>query len=432
MRLVSQPGDGPLHGALRPPSDKSISHRALMFAAFAEGISTLKGVLRAADTDATRAACAALGARFKDGPEGLVTVTGMAGRCHPPDAPLDLGNSGTGLRLLAGLLAGQPFDSELTGDESLRRRPMARIVLPLTEMGARIETATDGRPPLCIHGGSLHGIDYRSPVASAQVKSCVLLAGLSAHGVTRVSEPLPSRDHTERLLPVFGVETEGAARVSGPARLVAADLEVPADPSSAAFLLGAAALRPGSSVRLADVGVNPTRDGVLRALRAMGARIELVEARHFGGEPVADLVIEATEGLRGMSIGREDVPAVIDELPLLMALAAAADGETTIRGAAELRVKESDRLQVMCRGLRALGVVVDEFEDGARIVGGPVRGGHVNAHGDHRCAMAFAVLGQVAESPVTIEGAEWIQTSYPGFVDDMRTIGATLGEVVNS
>lgn len=428
MILHTEPAAAPLRGDVTPPGDKSISHRALIFACLATGESRVCGLLDSADIRATAAACRQLGMTSRqDGGELVLRGVGDAG-LHEPAGPLDMGNSGTAMRLLAGVLAAQDFDTELIGDASLSRRPMGRIVRPLEKMGARIETAEHATPPLRIRGNPrLRGIDYDSPVASAQVKSCLLLAGLYATGHTSVREPLKSRDHTERMLPAFGVSLHGSCGVRGGSRLRGATLQVPADISSAAFLLVAAVMVPGSDVLLRDVGLNDTRDGILHVLRAMGADIEVHNRRRFGGEEVADLRLRCAGRLRGVDIRPEQVPALIDELPVILALAAVADGTTRIRGAAELRVKESDRLAVMGRGLAALGVRLREYADGMDVEGGAIAGGRVDGAGDHRCAMSFAVLGLVAGDAISIDGAANIDTSYPGFIEDLGAIGGRVG-----
>jgi 3-phosphoshikimate 1-carboxyvinyltransferase len=415
-----------LRGELAPPGDKSITHRALIFASLADGVSRLQGLLDAADTRATRNALEQLGARFEDTAAG-VRVAGLGGRPGEPEAELDMGNSGTAMRLLAGVLAGQGFDSTLVGDASLSRRPMRRIIRPLQQMGAVIECTPEGTAPLRIRGRALSGIRYRSPVASAQVKSCVLLAGLYAAGESCVREPRLSRDHTERMLPVFGVTLPRPCCVMGGSRLRAADLRVPADPSSAAFMAVAALLIEGSEVVLRDVGLNRTRTGFFRALEAMGADIEIAPQADFGGEPVGTVRVRHSPGLQGLDLPEEWIPSMIDEIPALMAVAARAEGVTRVRGAAELRVKESDRLAVMSCGLRAMGVEVRELPDGFDIAG-PARLGHavVDGKDDHRCAMSFAVLGLAAEGGATVRGADFIDTSYPGFAADLRALGAEL------
>jgi 3-phosphoshikimate 1-carboxyvinyltransferase len=338
-----------------------------------------------------------------------------------------MGNSGTAMRLLSGVLAAQPFDSVLTGDASLSKRPMNRIVRPLEQMGARIDTEQGGTPPLRIHGNpDLAGIDYKSPVASAQVKSCVLLAGLYATGRTSVSEPLRSRDHTEQMLPAFGVTMPGECAVDGGSKLTGTNLRVPADISSAAFFLVAAALVPGSDILLKNVGLNRTRDGIIHVLDAMGADLEIRDRRESGGEAVGDLRIRYNGRLKATDIPVELIPSLIDELPVILALAATCEGTTRVRGAEELRVKESDRLAVMARGLRALGVELREYPDGMDVCGGAISGGQADGAGDHRCAMSFCVLGQVAEGPVTVTGCENINTSYPLFVEHLRQIGGKI------
>lgn len=432
--LLAESAPGPLQGELRPPGDKSISHRALILATLAEGQSRIDGLLRAADVDATADACRRLGAHIEGGNgETRVQGVGRAGMAAP-DGPLDLGNSGTAMRLLAGVLAAQGFDSVLTGDESLRRRPMDRIAQPLRKMGAVIRTAPGARAPLEIEGGHpLHGIVHRSPVASAQVKSCVLLAGLHAAGETRVIEPAPSRDHTERMLLAFGADMPGEIAVRGGGRLRATDLAVPADISSAAFLLAASVTVPRSRVLLRDVGLNPTRAGFIEALQAMNCDVVISRRRNFGAEPVADVEVRWRNGVRAIDLGTQSIPAIIDELPALMVVAALADGVTRIRGAAELRVKESDRIAVMAEALTRLGFAVSERPDGVDIEGDPLaleRGGGaevaVDAAGDHRCAMSFAVLAQALGNVVRISGAAGIATSYPDFTGDLSALGGAV------
>jgi 3-phosphoshikimate 1-carboxyvinyltransferase len=390
MILRTEPAAAPLRGELTPPGDKSISHRALIFATLAQGQSRIGGLLDSEDVRATANACRQLGmtSRAENG-EWLIDGVGERG-LQAPEGPLDMGNSGTAMRLLAGVLAAQDFDSVLVGDASLSRRPMQRIVAPLGLMGARIETAPGGRPPLQITGSpDMQGIDYDSPIASAQVKSCLLLAGLYARGRTTVREPLRSRNHTELMLPAFGVPLVGDCGVVGGSRMAGAALRVPADISSAAFLLVAAALVPGSDLLLRDVGLNETRDGIVQVLGAMGADLEVRDRRRFGGEAVGDIRIRYAGRLRGVDIPPELVPSLIDELPVILALAAAGVGTTRLRGAAELRVKESDRLAVMARGLERLGVELREYADGMDVEGGPIDGGAVDGAGDHRCAMSF-------------------------------------------
>lgn len=427
MILKAAPATAPLSGAFAPPGDKSISHRALIFGSLASGETRIEGLLESEDVQATAEACRQLGARISKR-DGIVVIEGVGSRgLRAPAAELDMGNSGTAMRLLAGVLAAQSFDSVLIGDESLSRRPMNRIVKPLRLMGAAIETGEGGVPPLRIAGSpGLAGIEYDSPVASAQVKSCVLLAGLYASGRTAVREPLKSRDHTEQMLPAFGVELAGGCAVNGGAQLTGTELQVPADISSAAFFLVAAALVPGSDLRLHNVGLNETRDGIIRVMQAMGADLSVENPRVSGGERVGDLRIRYAGRLRGVDVPEEIVPSLIDELPVIFALAAACEGTTRLRGAAELRVKESDRLAVMARGLETLGVNLTEYPDGMDVTGGPVGAGMVDGAGDHRCAMSFCVLGQLAPGPVTVTGCHNIDTSYPGFVDDLKRIGGTI------
>lgn len=427
MILTVEPAGLGLRGEITPPGDKSISHRALIFSCLAKGRSEISGLLESEDTLATLKACEQLGA-VVERQAGRIFITGTGGRLKAPAGGLlDMGNSGTAMRLLAGVLSGQGFDCTLSGDASLNSRPMRRIVVPLTQMGASISASETGTAPLVIRAcGGLHGIDYVSPVSSAQIKSCVLLAGLFASGTTHVDEPHLSRDHTERMLPIFGVELPSPRTVVGGSRLTAARFAVPADISSAVFMLAAAAMVPGSDVVVRQVGLNPTRTGFLRCLEAMGASLEVSNRSADNTEPVADLRLRYNGPLRAIDVPESLVPDMIDELPMLMALAVTATGVTRIRGAAELRVKESDRIAVMAKGLRRLGVELQEYPDGIDIVGGQVGGGRVDSAGDHRCAMSFAVLTQVASAPVYIEKAQYIATSYPGFTSDMRRLGAAM------
>ena len=427
MILTVEPASSGLRDQITPPGDKSISHRALIFSSLAAGRSELSGLLESEDTLATMRACEQLGAVVERSP-GRVFITGTGGSFKPPpNGLLDMGNSGTAMRLLAGVLSGQDFDTTLSGDESLNSRPMRRIIVPLTQMGADITASQDGTPPLVIRAShGLHGIDYASPVASAQIKSCVLLAGLFASGTTRVEEPRLSRDHTERMLPIFGVKLPSPCSVDGGSRLKASRFAVPADISSAVFALAAAAMTPGSEVTVSQVGLNPTRTGFLRCLEAMGADVSITNQSAQSTEPVGDIRLLFNDSLKAIDVPESLVPDMIDELPLLMALAVTASGVTRIRGAAELRVKESDRIAVMAAGLRKLGVELQEYPDGIDVKGGKVSGGRVQSAGDHRCAMSFAVLGLIASGRVLIEDAEYIATSYPGFTGDMRRLGADL------
>ena len=424
-----EPG-GVLKGRIRVPGDKSISHRSIMLASIAEGVTRISGFLEGEDAIATMNAFRALGVRVEGPERGNVTVHGVGLHGLKQAATtLDCGNAGTAMRLLAGLLAGQRFDSELTGDESLRRRPMRRVADPLNSMGARIETAEGGRPPLRVHGGrKLTGIDYAMPVASAQVKSALLLAGLYADGRTCVTEPAPTRDHTERMLEAFGcaVERTGSTVcVGGSPKLRATAIEVPADISSAAFFLVGAAMVPGSDLTLEHVGINPTRTGVIEILRLMGADLEMQNERLAGGEPVADIRVRGTK-LRGVEIPPKLVPLAIDEFPALFVAAANATGTTVVTGAEELRVKESDRIQVMADGLQALGARAEPTRDGMRVTGGPYGGGEVVSHDDHRVAMAFAIAGLQASGTVTIKDCANVATSFPGFVGLAASAGLRL------
>jgi 3-phosphoshikimate 1-carboxyvinyltransferase len=419
--LVVQPSHG-LRGELDLPGDKSISHRSVMFAAIAEGDTHIAGFLTGEDTTNTAKAVRMLGI----GVEGIGTTSlvvhgkGLHGLSEP-DGVLDLGNSGTGMRLLAGLLAGQDFFSVLSGDEYLRKRPMARIVEPLRQMGARIDGRSGGRlAPLAIRGGrDIKAVDYTSPIASAQVKSALLLAGLYADGATSVSEPFKSRDHTERLFRFFGVpvkEEGNRVTVPGRQRLRApGPLAIPSDISSAAFFMVAASIVPGSDLTIRNVGVNPTRTGVIDVLTGMGADISLENRREQAGEPVANIRVRYGK-LRAMEISGDIIPRAIDEIPVLCVAASYAEGKTVIRDAAELRVKESDRIATTAAELRKMGVVVTELPDGMEITGREsLQGALCESHGDHRVAMSMAVAGLAARGDTSVRDAGWIETSFPGF-----------------
>lgn len=425
------PPGGRLTGRLRVPGDKSISHRAVMLGALATGTTRVSGLLEGEDVLRTLDAFRAMGVLAKGPESGRLTIQGVGLHgLRPPAQPLDMGNSGTAMRLMTGILAGQTFDSVLTGDESLSRRPMKRVSEPLNAMGAAVETQKDGWPPLRIRGGrTLRGTHYVMPVASAQVKSALLLAGLYAEGETCVTEPQPTRDHTERMLRGFGYEVtiRGATRcVHGGGKLTACDVEVPADISSAAFFLVGASIAPGSELVLEHVGINPTRTGMLDILRLMGADIALLNAREVNGEPVADLRVRHAP-LRGIEIPRERVPLAIDEFPALFIAAAAAAGETVLVGAGELRVKESDRIAAMAQGLKALGIETRETPDGIVIRGGQPRGGAaIDSHGDHRVAMSFAVAALAATGAVTVRDCKNVDTSFPGFAGLARRAGLDI------
>ncbi|MFT5140333.1 MAG: 3-phosphoshikimate 1-carboxyvinyltransferase [Lysobacterales bacterium] len=416
----------PLLGRITPPGDKSISHRALILGALADGESRVDGLLLGDDVLATKAALEQLGATFYwAGKRLLISGIGEAG-LHAPESPLDMGNSGTAIRLLAGVLAAQSFDSELFGDDSLSKRPMGRIFSPLREMGAVISGTKLHTPPIRISGRALQGINYVSPIASAQVKSCVLLAGLFANGRTTVCEPETSRDHTERMLPIFGVQLPQQCSVDGGSRLKAADISVPADISSAAFLIAATLMVKGSDLVLNNVGLNPTRDGFLRALVQMGADITYRQ-NLTGAEPSGDIHVRYSGRLKAITLPEEWVPSMVDEIPVLMVLAAMAEGTSRIRGAAELRHKESDRLAVMSAGLMRLGIEIQEFEDGIDIKGSDnIIEANLESAGDHRCAMSFAVIALRSPGRLLINDAEYIATSYPGFVEDMRELGVRI------
>jgi 3-phosphoshikimate 1-carboxyvinyltransferase len=419
---------GPLRGSLRPPSDKSISHRAALIAAMSEGETRIEGYLDAADTRSTLEAVRALGASVGGvGPEGIEPVIsiGGVGQAGPRSAVVDVGNAGTLLRLLPGWLAGQSGEWTLDGDESIRQRPVDRIVVPLREMGARLGCVEERLPPLKIEGATLNAIEYRLPVASAQVKSCVLIAGLFADGTTRVIEPLPTRDHTERMLAASGAQVgrEGDAVVIRPVRRLEIErVVVPADLSSAAFFIVAALLVGGSEVSVRGVGLNPTRTGLLSILERMGAEIEITAVGEEGVEPIGDLRVLASD-LRATDVGGAEIPLAIDELPLVALAACFAEGTTTIRDAAELRRKESDRIATVTAALTALGGRVEATEDGIVVEGsGGLRGGTVDSHGDHRIAMLGAVAGLASQQGVEVRGMDAAAISYPGFESDLATL----------
>ncbi|MER0042936.1 MULTISPECIES: bifunctional prephenate dehydrogenase/3-phosphoshikimate 1-carboxyvinyltransferase [unclassified Pseudomonas] len=425
--FLANPG-GNVRGRIRVPGDKSISHRSIMLGSLAEGTTEVEGFLEGEDALATLQAFRDMGVVIEGPQHGRVTVhgVGLHGLKAPP-GPIYVGNSGTSMRLLAGLLAGQPFDVTMTGDASLSKRPMNRVANPLREMGAVVETGPDGRPPLTIRGGQkLKALTYTLPMASAQVKSCLLLAGLYAEGVTTVTEPAPTRDHTERMLRGFGyaVESKGpVASLQAGGKLTATRIEVPADISSAAFFLVAASIAEGSDLLLEHVGINPTRIGVIEILRLMGGDITLENQREVGGEPVADLRVRGAK-LKGIEIPEALVPLAIDEFPVLFIAAVCAEGRTVLRGAEELRVKESDRIQVMADGLTSLGVKVQPTEDGIIIDGGQtIGGGEVHSHGDHRIAMAFSVASLRASAPIRIHDAANVATSFPNFLALAEQVG---------
>lgn len=428
LNWTVQPG-GRITGTVRVPGDKSISHRSVMLGSLAEGVTEVTGFLDGQDCLCTMTAFRAMGVRIERLSDTSLRVHGVG--LHGLKAPgrqLDLGNSGTSMRLMSGLMSAQKFETTLIGDASLSRRPMKRVIDPLAKMGARIDSS-DGMAPLRIRPVErLHGIAHASKVASAQVKSCILLAGLYAEGETSVTEPEASRDHTERMLRAFGVQLEAAhgyAAVRGAQKLIGTAIPVPADISSAAFFMLAAAIVPGSDVLLEDVGVNPTRTGVIDILRAMGASIELLDPRTFGGEPVADLRVRG-QGLRGIAVDPAVVASAIDEFPAIFIAAACAEGETLVLGAEELRVKESDRIQTMVDGLNALGIEAIATPDGARIRGGHLRGGQIASHGDHRVAMSFAMAALRASGDIRILDCANVDTSFPRFAETAAAVGLKI------
>ncbi len=419
---------GPLRGSVTVPGDKSISHRALMLSALAVGESRIEGLLEGEDVLATAAAMRAMGATITRHEDGVWRVSGVGvGGLLQPEAALDMGNSGTSTRLLMGLVASHGITATFTGDASLSKRPMGRVTEPLGQMGAEFTTSPGGRLPLIVRGACpAVPMTYRLPVASAQVKSAVLLAGLNTPGITRVIEPVPTRDHSERMLRGFGatldVEVEGDGTriisIHGEAELKPQQIVVPGDPSSAAFPVVAALIVPGSEVRVKNVGLNPTRDGIYRVLKDMGADIVFENAREVGGEPVADLLVKAST-LTGVETDPAIVPSMVDEFPVLFIAAALASGTSVFRGLEELRVKESDRIAVMAEGLRRIGAVVEEMEDGLTIHGSGGEalkgGGVIETHLDHRIAMSFAVAGLASREGVSIDSMEPVATSFPGF-----------------
>ena len=415
------------------PGDKSVSHRALMLGSIATGRTKIKGFLTGEDCLATMAAMQSLGVEIKQLSATEISIQGVGLHgLQAPTADLDLGNSGTAMRLIAGLLAGQEFSSVLTGDESLSGRPMSRIIMPLKLMGANIESDCDGTPPLQISGGrQLHGIHYDLPMASAQVKSAVLLAGLYAGGVTSVTEPAMTRDHTERMLGSMGVtvsKSDGKISLQGGQQLQGCAVNVPADLSSASFVMLAALLAERADVLITNVGVNPTRTGVIEILQGMGGDITLVNMQLLGGEPVADIRVRSSR-LSGGDVDPALVSLAIDEFPILFVAAAAATGKTVFSGIAELRVKESDRIAAMSEGLRNLGIQVDESPDGAIVHGGQFGGGTVQSHGDHRIAMSLAIAGTVASESVLIKNVAAVNTSFPGFCQCMASVGADISPI---
>ncbi|WP_285259440.1 bifunctional prephenate dehydrogenase/3-phosphoshikimate 1-carboxyvinyltransferase [Halopseudomonas bauzanensis] len=436
INFIANPGAS-VQGRIRVPGDKSISHRSIMLGSIAEGVTEVEGFLEGEDSLATLQAFRDMGVVIEGPHHGRVTINGVGlhGLQAPP-GPIYVGNSGTSMRLLAGLLAGQNFTTVLTGDASLGKRPMGRVANPLREMGANIDTAAEGRPPLQINGGQsqLKGMDYVMPMASAQVKSCLLLAGLYAEGKTSVTEPAPTRDHTERMLKGFGypVQVNGAtATVESGHKLTGGKIDVPADISSAAFFMVAASIAEGSDLTLEHVGINPTRIGVINILRAMGGDITLSNEREVGGEPVADVRVRYA-GLKGIEIPLDQVPLAIDEFPALFIAAACAEGRTVLRGAEELRVKESDRIQVMADGLQQLGIKAEPTPDGIIIDGGVMGSATVDSHMDHRIAMSFAIASLRATGEIRITDCIHVATSFPGFIDLARSVGINIRQEDNA
>lgn len=418
-----------LHGVLKIPGDKSISHRSLMLGGVANGITEVRGMLMGEDNLATMRAMQMMGVQI-DVSDACIKVHGVGLHgLQKPNQRLDLGNSGTAIRLLTGLLAGQSFSTELMGDESLMRRPMGRVVHPLCQMHAKIDLTPAGTPPLYIHGGqSLKGFHYVMPMASAQVKSSLLLAGLYAFGETCVVESAPTRDHTERMLRTFGalVKThDNCVSLQGGQTLQSCNIQVPGDISSAAFFIVAATITPGSEIVLQQVGINPTRIGILTILKMMGADIQLENETQLGAEPVADIRVRYAP-LKGIKIPQDQVALAIDEFPIIFIAAAMAEGETVLRGAEELRVKESDRILRMAEGLLALGIQAQALPDGLIIEGGLFQGGVIDSGGDHRIAMAFAVAANVALGPITINDCANVATSFPNFVELSNLIGMNV------
>lgn len=436
LTFHAQPA-GPVNGDITIPGDKSISHRSIMFASLAEGTSHIRGFLPGQDCLATMNAFKAMGVEIQGPDENnnvVVNGVGMHGLTAPTEA-LDVGNSGTSIRLLSGILAGQSFASEMIGDESLNKRPMMRVVNPLQQMGANISAADDGTPPINIDAASeLKAINYPLPMASAQVKSCVLLAGMYAEGTTVVTEPGITRDHTERMLKAFGypVDVDGnKVTLQGGGKLTACDITVPGDISSATFFIIAGLIAEQGSLTLRNVGMNPTRIGVLNIVRKMGANIEIINERKAGDEPVADLIVHATQ-LQGCDIDDADVPLAIDEFPAIFIAAACAKGVTRLRNAEELRVKESDRIQAMADGLEILGIDCTVYDDGIDITGGQLTTGTVDSQHDHRIAMAFAISSLRSSGTIHILDCDNVATSFPVFVKLANEVGLNITqEIVN-
>ena len=421
---------GNLNGTFRVPGDKSISHRSIMLGSLAEGVTKVSGFLEGEDSLATLNAFKAMGVNIEGPTNGNVTIHGVGLHgLKKPENELNVGNSGTSMRLLAGLLSAQDFDATMIGDASLNKRPMRRVTVHLAQMNTIVETNDNGTPPLTIKGGKkLNGFYYDMPVASAQVKSCLLLAGLYADGETCVTEPAPTRDHTERMLRGLGYDviTDGSKIcLKGGGSLTATNIDVPADISSATFFMVGACISEGSDITLEHVGINPTRTGIINILRLMGADISVNNEREVGGEPVADIRVRYAK-LKGIQIPEEQVPLAIDEFPAIFIAATCAEGETILTGAKELRVKESDRIQVMADGLTTLGIDAKPTEDGIVIQPGQITGGTVDSHGDHRIAMSFAMAALIASDTITITDCANVNTSFPGFVALAKEAGLDI------
>ena len=424
-----------LLGDITVPGDKSISHRAIILGSIARGTTTISGFLDGDDCLSTLRAFQSMGVKIEGPVEQRVVIHGVGKYgLQKPAGVIDCGNSGTTMRLMAGLLSAQPFDSELTGDQSLLKRPMERVSRPLTQMGAVIRTTKGGKPPLSIQGGqTLTGIAYEMPVASAQVKSCLLLAGMYAEGETQVIEPGLTRDHTERMLTTFSYpihKADNTIVINGASECQGTDVIVPGDISSAAFFIVAATLIPDAVLLIRQVGINPTRTGVIQILKRMGANIKLTNKRLCGEELVADICVKYAP-LEGIDIPASMVPLAIDEFPVLFIAASCAKGQTVLHGAKELRTKESDRIATMAAGLKTLGIQAEALEDGMRIQGGCLQGGVVDSHGDHRIAMAFAMAGSVAKAPVTIKHCANVSTSFPQFVATANRVHLDIQDILD-
>lgn len=432
--FISKPVRG-IKGEITVPGDKSISHRSIIFGSIAKGTTIINGFLDGEDCMATLKAFQAMGVSIEGPDEQQVVIHGVGKHgLKKPEQVIDCGNSGTSMRLLAGLLAAQSFDSQLTGDESLLKRPMLRVSKPLTQMGADI-TTVDGKPPITIRGGKeLNGIHYVMPEASAQVKSCILLAGLYARGETQITETGVSRDHTELMLKYFSYPVhhkDNTLIINSASECLGTEIFVPGDISSAAFFMVAATIIPGSDVLIRNVGINPTRTGIIHILLEMGANITLLNQRQLGEEWVADLRVKYAP-LKGINIGAHMVPLAIDEFPAIFVAAACAQGQTTLHGASELRFKESDRIATMVDGLKKLGIHAEAFDDGVMIEGGMMHGGIVESRGDHRIAMSFAIAGAVASEPVTIKNCANVATSFPLFIETARELQLQVEEIVDN